>query len=421
MKSSPSNANDRAASAVAVARGRAHSEGGRRLGLGGCLFAVLAAQSLVPACRAPTQVTVEVVGEVPFREGMSVAVQVARAGDVEAAPLKSVTSARWAFGQTIGTVVVAPGEQVTEADVRIVLALGRAPESCTRDDAAGCVVYRRRVAFDGASVVRAVLRSSCFGVYCDETTSCRDDRSCGTMTSDEPARPAERAEGSDTYAAVVLADGPRHYYRFGEPEGAKVARDEMKHADGTYEGVRLGITGAIASATGAAYFDGVRARVLVPRLEELPGALTLEAWVRVDGDELVDPVILQRIDARSSGSLFGYRLSLPSKRSVKLELFREAKVDLYAVPSDAPLPSDGFGFMHVAAIADRGQIKVYLDGVLARQETYPDGPLPPSGVPLLIGAGTSTHFRGAMDELAIYDHALDVGAVRRHVEAAKRR
>ena len=140
MKSSPSNANERAASAVAVAVARVHSEGGRRLGLGGCLFALLAAQSLAPACRAPTQVTVEVVGEVPFREGMSVAVQVARAGDVEAAPLKSVTSERWAFGQTIGTVVVAPGEQVTEADVRIVLALGRAPEACTRDDAAGCVV-----------------------------------------------------------------------------------------------------------------------------------------------------------------------------------------------------------------------------------------------------------------------------------------
>lgn len=157
--------------------------------------------------------------------------------------------------------------------------------------------------------------------------------------------------------------------------------------------------------------------MLVPKLEELPGPFTIEAWVRSDEALGAEPVLLQRIDARTPGSLFGYRLSLPSKYSAKLELYRDAE----RLVSTGVRQSDGFGFMHVAAVADRGKIRVFVDGIVEQEDTYADGPLPPSAVPLVVGAGTASSFRGAIDELAIYDHALDDASVRRHVEAALRR
>ena len=371
------------------------------------------------SCQEPTQITVDVVGEVPFREGMAVAVQVARVGEAELAPTRSFTNAPWTYGSTIGTLVLGPGE-TSDAEVRVVLALGRAPETCSAQDPTGCVVYRRRVSFSrGESLdVKAVLRSACLGIYCDKGTSCRADRSCGPIDSDEPGSPAPTPrEAVDPYGREVLSDRPRHYYRFDEPVGATVAHDELGRADGTYrDGVRLGATGALSVGSGtAAYFDGARARVLVPKVDELPGPMTLEAWVRSDSAEGEAKTLVERIDEDVKGQLLGYRLSAPSPESAKLELYRiEGRLE-----AQSTFGSDGFGFKHVVAVADGRRVRVYVDGKVDRETPYREGPASPTITPLVVAAGRGSFFRGAIDELAIYDYALDQAAVRRHLAASK--
>ena len=381
------------------------------------LFLVAALSS----CRAPTQVTVDVIGEVPYREGMSVSVQIARPGEAESAPVRVGTSTAWSYGGSIGTVVVGPSAEMPSADVRIVLAIDRDPATCTASDARACVVVRKRVSFVAGerAATRVVLRSSCLGVFCDAATSCRADKTCGPIDSDDPGPDASApvGEGSDDYARAVLADRPRHYYRFDEAPGSPVAKDETGRANGTYEGpVRLGVTGALdASRATGAYFDGRGSKVSVADLEDMPGALSLEAWVRSDSPEGDSPTVAERLDRGKEGTLFGYRLSMPPTFEAKLELFRGAET---IVAPALRQRNFGAGYTHIAAVAHAGKVRIHVNGRVANETAYRDSPPPAVLAPFVIGSGSAGHFRGAIDELAVYDYPLDAIAIARHIKAS---
>ncbi len=387
------------------------------------LVIVTVASALVPvasACQTPTQVTVELIGEVPYREGMRVAIQAARPGEAESANARVSTSSAWTYGDAIGTVVLGPEGGATEADVRVVLAIDRDPSTCSPADARGCVVYRRRVSFVAGEpgYLRAVLRSPCLGVFCDASTSCRADKSCGAIDSDEPGPtpPGVAGEGTDDYSRAVLDDRPRHYFRFDEPAGT-LAKDEMGRANGTYEGpVKLGVTGALeASRATGAYFDGRGSKVSVPALEDMPGAISIEAWIRSDSPEGDTPTIVERLDRAQEGAFFGYRLSVPPTLEAKLELFRGK--GLVSVPRLRER-NFGAGYTHIVAVAHAGRVRIFVNGKPAADTTYRDEPPPPVISPLVVGSGSAGHFRGAIDELAIYDYPLDGEAIQRHILAS---
>lgn len=400
---------------------------GVRVSAGFCLaaFALVSGES---ACRAPTQITIEVVGEVPYREGMSVAVQLAERGAAESAPPRVITKSAWKLGDSLGTVVVGPGDRASrEVDVRIALGIDRDPSTCTPNDSRGCLIYRRRVSFvEGEPVaVRAVLRSACVGVYCDAETSCRADKTCGTVDSDDaPGTPTASENGTldlsslDPYAKLVVADRPRHYYRFDEPLGSTVAKDTMGRADGTYSPtVRLGATGALTSSKGtSAYFDGISASMDVPSVDDFPGAMTLEAWVRSDSPSDIEPVLVERIDKTPTASLFGYRLSTPEKSGIAFDLFRGGKPVRNA--EEIPL-SDGFNTTYLVAIAQGGKTKVYANARLIREDNFVDQPPPPLVSPLRVGGASDGHFRGTIDELALYDYPLSPEVIAAHYAADK--
>lgn len=390
-----------------------------------CCLGAVAIVSGESACRAPTQVTIEIVGEVPYREGMSVAVQLAEPGAAESAPARVVTKSAWKLGESIGTVVVGPGERASrEVDVRIALGIDRDPLTCTATDARGCLIYRRRVSFvEGEPIsVRAVLRSTCVGIYCDAETSCRADKTCGPLDSeDAPGAPSGTSvpvetTSLDPYAKLVVADRPRHYYRFDEPPGSTVAKDTMGRADGVYSStVRLGATGALTSSQGtAAYFDGVSASMDVPGVDDFPGAMTLEAWVRSDSPSDTAPVLVERIDKTPTASLFGYRLSTPAEIGVAFDLFRGGTP--IRDREKSPL-SDGFNTTYVVAIAQGGKTKVYVNARLLREETFVDQPPPPLVSPLRVGGASAGHFRGTIDELALYDYPLPPEVIAAHYAA----
>jgi len=377
------------------------------------------------SCRAPTQATVEIVSELAYRSDMSVAVQLGSVDDVEAAPARVVARGAWAADGTVGTVVAVPSsaEDGTFA-VRVVLAIGRDPTTCSAADAKGCVVVRRTARFvpHESSRLRIVLRPACLGAFCDAKTSCARDGQCGALESDQEAGDggatgdASSTPGDDPYAIEVLADRPRHFYRFDEPAGSRVAKDATGRADGTYEGgVTLGATGALAtSANSAAYFDGRDASVVMPKLEDLPGASSFEAWVRSDAAITENPTVFERLDRVGSES-FGYRFSKPPQTLVAFAIFRGA-----LTASAAARAFRFAGYSHVVAVTAGGEINLYVDGVAAGRATFTDGPPLPVLAPFLVGKSRTggDPWRGTIDELAVYDYPLSVEQMNRHRKAA---
>ncbi|MBS2017026.1 MAG: LamG domain-containing protein [Deltaproteobacteria bacterium] len=385
--------------------------------LGAGMLGVLGAAS----CKTPTEVTVALASEVGYRGDMAVSVQIDREGSVEAAPPRVVTKSAWSAAGEVGSVVVVPSGDDDDVMMRVVLAAGRDPASCSATDASGCVVVRRRVRFTrGESTqARIVLRPACLGVFCDARSSCASDGLCGSLDGDTSVGDAgtttPAADAGDPYANVVVADRPRHYYRLDEPEGSTVAKDLMGRANGTYERVKLGVTGGLRTTTNTgAFFDGT-ARVIIPKAEDLRGAFTVEAWARSDGSDAPRPTIVERVDTVGA-AFFGYRMSKPPGAQAAFEIFRGATA------FSAGSPSDRFGgYAHYVAVVKGTSIELWADGT--RRDLVPTVDAPVSAVlgPLVIGASGSgaSAFRGAIDEVAIYDYPLDESQIRRHHEVAE--
>jgi hypothetical protein len=374
------------------------------------------------ACRTPTQVTIDIESELRARSDSSIAVQLDAEGSVESAAPRTVVRT-WPDDGNVGSVAVLPSGSETFV-ARVVLATGRDPASCSASDARGCIVVRRRLRFQDGEALRArvVVRAACAGVYCDASTSCGRDGTCGPIDGDvgggdAGTPPPVVADAGDPYANAILADRPRHYYRFDEPDGVDVAKDLMGRADGRYErGVRRGVTGALAtSANAGVYFDGVDGAIVVDHPDDLPGAASFEAWIRSDAPLGVKaPTVLERIDTVTGGS-FGYRLSKPEGTTCAFELFRgpdRAIADVRAFKFA--------GYMHVAAVARGGKIEIYVDGGLGDTGTFEDKPIGPVLAPLLVGASRAGagNWRGSIDELAIYDYPLSAEQIRAHRTAA---
>src|SRR5687767_702906 len=133
------------------------------------------------ACRTPTQLTIDIESEVRARSDSSIAVQLDSEEKVETAPARTLVRT-WADDGNVGSVAALPnGSDVFVA--RVVLATGRDPASCSATDARGCIVARRRLHFADGEALRAriVLRAACVGVYCDASSSCGRDGTCGPI------------------------------------------------------------------------------------------------------------------------------------------------------------------------------------------------------------------------------------------------
>lgn len=380
------------------------------------LGAALLASLLAPfACRTPTEVMVEIDAQVAARADMSIAVQIDRADRVETAPPRVVRRGGWSAGETVGTVGVVPSGD-DDVVVRVVLATAREPSSCSSTDAAGCIVVRRRLRFvDGASTrERIVLRADCLGMFCDARSSCAANGVCGSIDDDAPVDGGAfdaSPDAGDPYVAAVIADRPRHYYRLDEPPGATIAKDMMGRADGAYTGVQLGVTGALKPSTNTgAFFDG-NGSVNIPGVDNLPGAFSIEAWARADTPTMgARPTIVERID-QVGASLFGYRMSKPVDADATFEVFRGAR------SFEADVHANGFGgYSHVVAVLRGGDLELWYDGQMAATTPVSDATSAAVVGPLLIGSSRAggSAFKGAIDEVAIYDYPLDPDQIRNH-------
>lgn len=386
-------------------------------------FATLSGVLVLAACRTPTEVVVEIAADLAYRSDTVIAVQIDRDDRVERAEARVITRSAWPAGGTVGTVGVIPGGD-DDVVMRVVLATGRDPSSCTAADPVGCIVARRRIHFSSGESrrERIVLRPACLGVFCDATSSCSADGACGSLEDDAPTgdggvAAAPSADAGDPYAAAVLVDRPRHYYRLDEPPGAAVAKDETGRADGTYAGVKLGVTGALGVSTNAgAFFDGA-ASVTIPGAEDLRGACSIEIWARADDARRTQPTLLERVD-RLGASTFGYRMIRPPGTSAAFEVFRGEETFTVTAPA-----SRFAGYSYLVGIVRGAELELWLDAKHVATTSLVSSLSSAVLGPLVLGQGRDggDGFIGAIDEVAIYDYPLDFTQIQHHFAVAEGR
>ena len=225
------------------------------------------------------------------------------------------------------------------------------------------------------------------------------------------AQVLDHAGRTTTYAAQVVADGATSLWRLGETTGT-VAADSAGGNPGRY-GASLGLASALGSdADTSASFDGEHDVVVVPDVAALrpTTAVSLEAWVKpVAG---IGGYGSAAVKASDDGWSDGYGMAWNGGN-----LLFYAGNWVHAI--DAPITLGAWS--HVVGTYDGTTAKLYVNGVQAASAAYTI-PLTSSTAPLLIGAAAGGagswdpryHWKGGVDEVAVYPTALSAATVARH-------
>jgi hypothetical protein len=232
----------------------------------------------------------------------------------------------------------------------------------------------------------------------------------------EHAPGGDAEAGQSAYATAVLADAPLAYWRLDETSGV-VCHDATGHGNNaTYLGnVSLGVTGALASDPDtAAQFDGTSAQIDVGDKFDFAGSvpMSVELWARpdvIDGTyRHLETKMLYTDAGQPDDGMYFYVHNGPS--TLAFERWANNYTD------------NGFGttivttgaWWHVVGTFDGSTMTLYVNG--AKVGSAPTAiVVVANGVHLLWAQA----FQGALDELAIYDHALSAARVQAHYQAAK--
>jgi hypothetical protein len=179
-----------------------------------CLL-TLGVLGLSASCGDPTQATLTVRTNVPYRAGISVGIWTSTSGRfAPGAPAQSTTQDPWLEDGALGDLVVSPSQRKDEPlTVRVIMGIGRDPTTCTDADATGCIVAKRRLAFVPNKRLRVpvVLHLACQGVVCDDDSTCNYLGACApaAVNADACERPEGCVlEGDETVTGITLDAGP---------------------------------------------------------------------------------------------------------------------------------------------------------------------------------------------------------------------
>jgi Concanavalin A-like lectin/glucanases superfamily len=204
--------------------------------------------------------------------------------------------------------------------------------------------------------------------------------------------------GSDMEAPIQTPkQGPVAAWSFDEGTGTTVEDVTGDGHTGTIEGAEW-TTGRYG---GALNFESGTACVSVPDSPELrlSEEFTLEAWVRPVGGLFEDPIVV-----RESGGKPVFGLGIGDHVEGEVEGFiGQGKGSETVFGGDIGINE----WTPVATTYDGGRIRVYEDGQLVAEQTAPTPPVTGEG-PLKIGCDTPDGpFTGKIDEVRVYNRALD--------------
>lgn len=221
------------------------------------------------------------------------------------------------------------------------------------------------------------------------------------------------------YATEVMKDAPVAYYRLAEtsfPDNPlqPQIRDEI---EGKLIGTRTGtltpnVSGALAKDPNSAMTFDTGYLELGDRFAfSGSAAFTLELWIKVTSSTFSHVITKQdRGDPKNGWAI------LTNANAISFERY----VTNVEKSIQTSLQTSTF-FSHVAATYDGAMLRLYINGKLATQ-TADSRSMPLSSSPLLLATenvgGTGLLFHGSLDEVAIYDKALDQTRVKAHVDAS---
>jgi len=238
--------------------------------------------------------------------------------------------------------------------------------------------------------------------------------------------PSGGGSGAD-YAATVLADAPRGYWRLGEASGnPQDSSGNGNHVTVVGGTPTYGVAGAIDGNT--AIDLGAADHFSIPHAAALdPAAFSIEAWVKFDTIDTTSWQVIAAKDGYTANTGWGLYWAPASSYpanwpNVGLNFVRFNAESGPVLPDESFMPVVGTWY-HVVGTYDGANMRLYLNGSLVA------GPIARtitgSGTSLNLGArhlnnGTSaTDFlNGTIDEVAAYPTALSSARVAAHYAAA---
>jgi hypothetical protein len=262
------------------------------------------------------------------------------------------------------------------------------------------------------------------GYTCDTTTN-----RCVAAAGVDAAAGGVDAGPDASYQEVVRADRPLAYWRFEEPSGSSVAKDELGHHPATYVGKPAlgvpGIAGGFAVDLGAANRPQVQTNSDAFRFKG-NAQLTIEVWVsprslagygRIASNEDVATGDGWYITAGDAGD--GLAFAFHDRMSDAGNFARY-------VSWDGQLAQNRFH--HVVFAYDSTTVYIWIDGVqlppAQQPRPAPDTGLLTWGCRIVEQSSTLVPVNCAdatFDEAAIYDHPLNDAQVQAHWEKGRPR
>jgi hypothetical protein len=227
--------------------------------------------------------------------------------------------------------------------------------------------------------------------------------------------------GGRGYSHRVMRNDPVAYWRLNETSGT-VAHDETGNYNGDYVHSPVeGQPGLLAAPSGhSVWFDGLGGRVTANALTEQtswPG-YTLEAWVRIDQTVKEEHILaFNRRGGRNGIALFHDQPTGKFK-------FRDCEGSGCNQVFSTTTPQAGQTYYLVVTVNRQNQGRLFING--EREAIFTSSIRPLTDALFTIGgeydseAGTAvptSFFKGNIDEVAIYNHALRHMKVRAHYRA----
>ncbi len=227
----------------------------------------------------------------------------------------------------------------------------------------------------------------------------------GTALSD----PANVQLRVGTYSEMILADTPLAYWNFDSRQ--KAFDVTGRGHDGLYDGVTVGVPGAIAAeSTTAAEFENGNCHVylnLQPDLNALQKNFTIEAWIK--------PSALQGHGRIFTNTQFDFNRGFAFGTYENSLAFTTFAIKDYI---SKPVFTDLNRWYHVAVVFDASyDAAFYVDGQFVERIAGTQPPQTTENASMIGYLSVfNQRFRGTMDEVVIYDRPLTAADIARHYE-----
>ncbi len=216
---------------------------------------------------------------------------------------------------------------------------------------------------------------------------------------ERPLDVEEINEDMDSAIQVPPSEEPLAAYSFDEGEG-ETAHDDSGGWEGTIEGAEW-VPGKFGSALRFNREDHDSVTIPVSPEFQMSSAFTLDAWVKPEEFAYWMPVL-----AKETPDFYGYTLYAAGETPGTPQglIANRDWTETSAIGKEA-LPVGSWS--HLALTSDGEHMRLYVDGKLA--DTAPAFSAQPGEGPLRIGGNAvfSQYFDGSIDDVRIYDRALD--------------